>query len=187
MNYIKSIKLFENQKISISNLLDLFLKNNKSKVINWWLENRKEITNIYLFRSKPSANIFGCFLDESTICINNNMIYMPSDMVLWCILHESRHADQYRKGIFNKGYFETVLNKDIDGFLKSYKKLERDANNFAEKSFKEIGISLEPDFIKRMSSNENAGYSVYHMMRRDIERYNINTFRDLILSQIDIL
>ncbi len=188
MKYIRTFKLFEAidqspipineflKKIGISDhLIDGISK--------WWMENRPNI-KIYFFPFKGIMPIVGVFMDKDVIYINEG-IRMPSYMKLFLALHESRHCDQYEKGILIEGYYDTVVKGDMESFLTSYKELEKDANDFAISSMRECGFTKEMNIAEDMlRSNEMAGKMVYRMMRADIEKYQPVDFFDLLRKQI---
>jgi hypothetical protein len=83
------------------------------------------------------------------------------------------------------GYYDTVVNDDLQGFLRAYSELEKDANDFAINSMREIGFSGEMDREENMlRGNQGAGPMVFNMMKRDIERLNPTDFFDLLKKQI---
>jgi len=152
-------------------------------ISKWWSENRSNI-KIYFFTFNSVSPIAGVFLGTDTICINQSS-GMPPHIKLFLALHESRHCDQHKEGIFMDGYYNTVLNGDLDGFLESYSLLESDANNYAIQSMRDIGFYREMDREEGMlRGNERAGRMVYNMMKRDIERLNPTDFFDLLKKQI---
>jgi hypothetical protein len=68
-----------------------------------------------------------------------------------------------------------------------YRDLERDANDFAINSMRELGFSGEMDREEmRLRSNEMAGEMVYRMMSNDIERLGATDMFDLLKKQIGI-
>jgi hypothetical protein len=152
-------------------------------ISEWWSKNRSNI-KIHFFPFGSIEPIAGVFLGTDTICINENS-RMPPHIKMFLSLHESRHCDQHRDGIFMDGYYNTVLNNDLEGFLEAYSILERDANDYAIGSMREIGFSREMDREENMlRGNERAGNMVYRMMKRDIERLNPTDFFDLLKKQI---
>jgi hypothetical protein len=152
-------------------------------ISEWWSENRSDI-KIHLFPFGSIEPIAGVFLGSDTVCINQNL-RMPPHIKLFLSLHESRHCDQYREGSFMEGYYDTVLNNDLEGFLEAYYRLERDANDYAIGAMREIGFSREMDREENMiRGNERAGNIVYRMMQKDIERLNPTDFFDLLKKQI---
>ena len=110
---------------------------------------------------------------------------MPPHAKLFLALHESRHCDQYRDGNFMEGYYDTVVNNNLDEFLEAYSRFEKDANDFAIQSMREIGFNNEMNREERMlRGNENAGRIVYNMMSDDIRRLEPTDFFDLLKKQI---
>ena len=112
---------------------------------------------------------------------------MPPHVKLFLALHESRHCDQHRQGIFMQGYYDAVINGDRDSFLTAYAELERDANDYAINSMRQIGFDREMNFEEMMlRGNERAGNMVYQMMTSDIERLQPTDFFDLLKKQIGV-
>jgi hypothetical protein len=188
MKYIKSFKIFEsiNQPvIPINEFLQRIRIPNHliNDISNWWMENRSHI-KIHFFPFQSSKPIAGVFLGEDTICINER-IPMPPHMKLFLALHESRHCDQHKEGRFMDGYYNTVVNNDKESFLRYYKELEEDANDFAISSMRELGFDREMNSEEqRLRGNEGAGNMVYNMMKDDIEKYQPIDFFDLLRKQI---
>jgi len=152
-------------------------------VSEWWNKNRANI-KIHLFPFGSQDPIAGVFLGDDNVCINDRL-RMPPHIKLFLALHESRHCDQHRDNIFMDGYYNTVLNSDLDGFLESYAELEKDANDFAVESMREMGFNREMDMEeRRLRSNELAGRMVYNMMKKDIDRLNPSDFFDLLKKQV---
>lgn len=195
LKYIKSFNdLFENFKefpfdspeISIHNFLNkIRIQTDKiQEICDWWGKNRPEI-KIYFFPFKSQEPIAGIFWGSDSICINENFRMAPPHVRLFLALHESRHCDQYAQGIFMDGYYNTVLQNDKNGFLTAYTRLERDCNDFAISSMREMGFRQEMDREERMlRSNEGAGELVYLMMRRDIKKFDPVDMFDLLKKQI---
>lgn len=154
-----------------------------NNISEWWDANRSNI-KIHLFPFGSVDPIAGVFLGEDTVCINENL-RMPPHIKMFLALHESRHCDQERDGIFMEGYYDTVINNDLEGFLEAYSRLEKDANDYAIQSMRDIGFSREMDMEEnRLRGNERAGNMVYSMMKKDIERLNPTDFFDLLKKQI---
>ena len=152
-------------------------------ISEWWSNNRANI-KIHLFSFGSPEPIAGVFLGDDTVCINENL-RMPPHIKMFLSLHESRHCDQYREGIFMDGYYNTVLDNDLQGFLEAYSRLEIDANDYAIESMRQIGFTREMDREENMlRGNERAGNIVYRMMKKDIERLNPTDFFDLLKKQI---
>ena len=157
----------------------------KDIIIDWWNKNRKRFKILY-FKFNTTEPICGVFLDENTIAVNSKESYrLPSEILLYIMLHESRHADQEVNDKFSERYFNTVLNDDKEAFLKGYKELESDANDYAIESMKEMGFDNFVNHMgKMMRGNEREGENVWKMMKADIEKYKSQTFSDLLLKQI---
>jgi hypothetical protein len=188
MKYLKSYKIFENIghfEISIDNFLyRIGIPANKfQNICQWWGENRSNI-KIHLFPFNTTKPIAGVFLGNDTICINERLP-MPPHIKLFLALHESRHCDQQRQGRFMEGYYNTVVNGDKPGFLQAYTELERDANDFAVASMRQIGFEREMNMEEmRLRGNERAGEMVYNMMKTDILTLQATDFFDLLKKQI---
>lgn len=154
-----------------------------SNISDWWNKNRSHI-DIHFFPFSSIDPIAGVFLGEKTVCINQNL-RMPPHIKLFLALHESRHCDQYKNGDFIEGYYDTVLKNDFEGFLEAYSMFEKDANDFAIDSMRNIGFSNEMNREENMiRGNERAGRMVYNMMKKDIERIKPTDFFDLLKKQI---
>ena len=188
MKYVKSFNLFESltdgNQISIAQFLTkIGIPSNRIQpIIEWWSQHRD--VKIYYFPFSSPQPIAGVFLGTDTIAINSRL-QMPPHIKLFLALHESRHCDQHAQGIFMEGYYDTVVNGDKESFLQSYAELEKDANDFALDSMREIGFEREMDREELMlRGNERAGEMVYQMMTSDISRLNSTDFIDLLKKQI---
>ena len=156
----------------------------KDVIIEWWNNNRKRF-NIHYFKFNTTEPICGVFIDENTIAVNSKEKRMPAEMLLYIILHESRHADQEINDKFSERYFDTVVNDDKESFLKGYKELETDANDYAIKSMEEMGFDNFTNHMGRMMrGNEKEGENVWKMMKADIEKFQAKTFAELLHKQI---
>lgn len=188
MKWLKSWKIFEALDKPVLDI-ETFLseigisEGRRSDVINWWNSNRRHI-KIHYFPFISPQPIAGVFLGEDTICINQRL-NMPPHIKLFLALHESRHCDQHREGRFMTGYYDTVLRGERGNFLRAYSELERDANDFAINSMRQVGFSNEMDREEvRLRGNERAGDMVFNMMTNDIRRFNPIDFFDLLEKQI---
>lgn len=173
-------------EISITEFLNnIGIRHDKAtEVADWWNKNRGHI-KIYFFPFKCAQPIAGIFLENDTICVNENFRMAPPHVRLFLALHESRHCDQYAEGIFMDGYYNTVLQNDKNGFIRSYEQLERDCNDFAIDSMREMGFIEEMNREERiLRSNERAGAMVYDMMKNDIEKFDPVDMFDLLKKQI---
>jgi hypothetical protein len=84
-----------------------------------------------------------------------------------------------------EGYYNTVVNNDKESFLRAYKELEEDANDFAISSMRELEFDREMNSEEqRLRGNEGVGNMVYNMMKDDIEKYQPTDFFDLLRKQI---
>jgi hypothetical protein len=191
MKYLQKFKLFErldnSTLVTIDELLERFRIPNPMRptISSWWNENRRDI-RIHLFPFNSPQPIAGVFLGENIIALNER-VPMPPHVKLFLALHESRHCDQHREGGFMERYYETVVRGDRENFLTSYSELERDANDFAINSMRQIGFDREMDREEMMlRSNERAGDMVYQMMSADIQRLNPVDFFDLLKKQIGV-
>jgi hypothetical protein len=189
MKHLKPYTLFENHiqnnQISIAEFLDKIEipLAKREQIVEWWNQNRNHIKINYFPFSSPHP-IAGVFLGVDTVCFNSKL-RMPPHVKLFLSLHESRHCDQHAKGIFMDGYYDTVINKDKQRFLQSYKELEKDANDYAISSMRSIGFEREMDREEMMlRGNENAGPMVYDMMVSDIEKFKAKDFFDLLKKQV---
>jgi hypothetical protein len=191
MKHLKHFKLFErldnSTLVTIDELLERFRIPNPMRptILSWWNENRRDI-RIHLFPFNSPQPIAGVFLGENIIALNER-VPMPPHVKLFLALHESRHCDQHREGGFMEGYYETVVRGDRENFLTAYSELERDANDFAINSMRQIGFDREMDREEMMlRSNERACDMVYQMMSADIQRLNPVDFFDLLKKQIGV-
>ena len=189
MKFLKDFALFESEErnrfLKIPDFLDkIGIRPEKhERIINWWNEHRGDIKILYFPFSSPNP-ILGCFLEENIVCINSK-VGSPPHIKLFISLHESRHCDQHENGIFMDGYFKTVLNDEKEEFLRAYRRLEKDANDFAINSMRTIGFEKEMNQEEsRLRGNENFGNVVYGMMKHDISRFEPNDFFDLLKSQV---
>jgi hypothetical protein len=191
MKHLKHFQLFErldnSTLVTIDELLERFRIPNPMRptISSWWNENRRDI-RIHLFTFNSPQPIAGVFLGEDIIALNERLP-MPPHVKLFLALHESRHCDQHREGRLMEGYYETVVRGDRENFLRAYSELERDANDFAINSMRQIGFEREMNMEEMMlRSNERAGDMVYQMMSADIQRINPVDFFDLLKKQIGV-
>jgi hypothetical protein len=186
----KTFKLFEEnirgiKPVTIEEFVDKIKFENKHKenIISWWNENRHDIKIYYFNFSGIGMHGFGSIFGDDSIAINSNKSY-HAQFILFIALHESRHVDQYRMGIL-KPYFDTVVNNDYSAFLKAYRELEKDANDYAINSMFEIGFL---DFIGKnphgVRGNEDMGSSIFHIMRHIITQYNPSNLIELAHNTI---
>lgn len=157
----------------------------KDVIIEWWNKYRKRFGILY-FPFNTTEPINGVFIDENTIAVNSKEAHrLPSEILLYIVLHESRHADQEVNDKFSERYFNTVLNDNKEEFLKGYKELESDANDYAIKSMEEMGFD---NFVNHMGrvirGNEKEGENVWKMMKKDIEKFQAKSFSELLSKQI---
>ena len=117
------------------------------------------------------------------MCINKKSRDLP-DFKLFIAIHESFHCDQDMRGEMEK-YFDLVKYGNVTEFSNYYRQIEKEANDFAITSMRDLGFSGFIDSSeRRLRGNEFAGSQVFSMMRRDIEKTGAENFKDLLLSQI---
>jgi hypothetical protein len=152
------------------------------QISEWWNENRKGIS-IHYFEFGSQDPIIGVYLGENKVCINKKSRDLP-DFKLFIAIHESFHCDQDIRGEMGK-YFDLVKYGDVTEFSNYYRNIEKEANDFAITSMRDLGFSRFIDSSeRRLRGNEFAGSQVFSMMRRDIEKTGAENFKDLLLSQI---
>jgi len=154
----------------------------REDIADWWGSNRRGIS-IHYFDFKSDEPISGVFIGEDSIAINRKL-RESSEFKLFVSIHESFHCEQERNGEM-EGYFSLAKSGSISEFSDLYKKIEKEANDFAINSMKKLGFFTFVNYWEmRLRSNEYAGAQVYHMMRRDIEKTGAKDFKSLLLSQI---
>jgi hypothetical protein len=152
------------------------------QISKWWNENRKGIS-IHYFEFGSQDPIIGVYVGENKVCINKKSRDLP-DFKLFIAIHESFHCDQDMRGEMEK-YFDLVKYGDVTEFSNYYRNIEKEANDFAITSMRDLGFSRFIDSSeRRLRGNEFAGSQVFSMMRRDIEKTGAENFKDLLLSQI---
>ena len=184
MKYVKTFESFGGA-IGIEQFLDEINLDGgfKRQVIDWWNKNRSGIKIRHFGFSSPKP-IAGVFLGVDEIAINKRLP-MPPHIKLFLALHESGHCDQHREGRFMAGYYDTVVAGNKEEFLRMYKELEKEANDYALNSMAEMGLERPIQRQgSRLRSNELAGEMVYGMMREDIARYKPADLIDLLKKQI---
>lgn len=191
MKHIINYQLFETlnytNQISIRDFLEIIQipEDKRQHIIDWWNINRKHI-KIYMFPFETYQPIAGVFLSKEAIAINQKG-NAPGFIRLFLALHESRHCDQHAQGIFMPGYFDTVIASDKPAFIQAYRELEKDSNDFAINSMRQIGFRQEIDREEnRLRMNELVGERVYEMMTLDIEKYQPKDMFDLLKKQIGL-
>ena len=151
-------------------------------ISEWWNENRKGIF-IHYFEFGSQDPIIGVYIGENKVCINKKSRDLP-DFKLFIAIHESFHCDQDMRGEMEK-YFNLVKYGNVTEFSNYYRRIEKEANDFAITSMGDLGFSGFIDSSeRRLRGNEFAGSQVFSMMRRDIEKTGAENFKDLLLSQI---
>jgi hypothetical protein len=152
------------------------------QISEWWNLNRKEIS-IHYFEFNTQDPIIGVYIGENKVCINKKSRDLP-DFKLFIAIHESFHCDQDIIGEMDK-YFDYAKEGSMTEFSDFYQRIEKEANNFAITSMRELGFSQFIDSSERtLRGNEFAGPQVFSMMRRDIQKTGAETFKDLLLIQI---
>jgi len=151
-------------------------------ISEWWNENRKGIS-IHYFEFGSQDPIIGVYVGENKVCINKKSRDLP-DFKLFIAIHESFHCDQDMRGGMEKE-FNLAKYGNVTEFSNYYRNIEKEANDFAITSMRDLGFSGFIDFSeRRLRGNEFAGSQVFSMMRRDIEKTGAENFKDLLLSQI---
>jgi hypothetical protein len=151
------------------------------QISEWWNENRKGTIHYFEFGSQDP--IIGVYIGENRVAINKKSRDLP-DFKLFIAIHESFHCDQDMRGEMEK-YFDLVKFGDVTEFSNYYRNIEKEANDFAITSMRDLGFSRFIDSSeRRLRGNEFAGSQVFSMMGRDIEKTGAENFKDLLLSQI---
>jgi hypothetical protein len=151
-------------------------------VCEWWDLNRQGIS-IHYFEFNSQDPIIGVYIGENKVAINKRSRELP-DFKLFIAIHESFHCDQEKKGEMDN-YFNYAKDGDMREFSNLYQRVEKEANDFAISSMRELGFSQFIDFSeRRLRGNEFAGPQVFSMMRRDIQKAGAKNFKDLLLTQI---
>ena len=151
-------------------------------VCEWWDLNRQGIS-IHYFEFNSRDPIIGVYIGENKVAINKKSRDLP-DFKLFIAIHESFHCDQEKKGEMDN-YFNYAKDGDMREFSNLYQRVEKEANDFAISSMRELGVSQFIDFSeRRLRGNEFAGPQVFSMMRRDVQKTGAETFKDLLLIQI---
>lgn len=160
---------------------DFFNLNNN--VANWWNENRNRFI-IHYFNFNTNKPIGGTFIGSDTIVINKNS-FMPLEIKLFTSLHESKHGDQYKEGTLGDEYWNCLIQKDKNKFIKIYETLEIESNDYAIDSMKDLGFFK---FIEAAESklrlNEKIGGTIYNMMLEDIGKLKPKNFFDYLIKGI---
>ena len=165
-----------------------FLKINseiKKEVCNWWSLSRNNI-KIHIFPFRTESPILGCFIGNKRVAINSKGIDgIQPEMILFALLHETRHSDQYDADEYHGEYFGAANRGDIDSFRRTYLNSEKDANSYAISVMRDIGFDYFLDRQEKMiRKNEEAADMVYSMMRNDIEKHKVSTLMELVFKQI---
>ena len=170
--------------ISIENFLsEIGIQENLiTEISDWWNQNREGVS-IHYFDFGSQDPIIGVYIGENRVAINKKSRDLP-DFKLFIAIHESFHCDQDMRGEMEK-YFNLVKYGNVTEFSNYYRQIEKEANDFAITSMKDLGFSRFIDSSERMlRGNEFAGSQVFSMMKRDIEKTGAENFKDLLLSQI---
>lgn len=174
-------------EISISDFIDKLnermpLGASKEDIISWWNQNRSNF-KIHYFPFKTHKPIMGCFVGTDRVLINSTPP-VPGDVKFFIALHESRHAFQEENGEFTPKYFQTVVDDNKEEFLRNYRELEEDANNFAFDACRTMGFRQLLSMERMLRNNENLGNEVFGMMKDDLAKTNATTFFELLEGQI---
>ena len=164
-------------------LLEIGIQENLiPEISDWWNQNREGVS-IHYFDFGSRDPIIGVYIGENRVAINKKSRDLP-DFKLFIAIHESFHCDQDMRGEMEK-YFNLVKYGNVTEFSNYYRQIEKEANDFAITSMKDLGFSRFIDSSERMlRGNEFAGSQVFSMMKRDIEKTGAENFKDLLLSQI---
>ena len=164
-------------------LLEIGIQENLiPEISDWWNQNREGVS-IHYFDFGSRDPIIGVYIGENRVAINKKSRDLP-DFKLFIAIHESFHCDQDMRGEMEK-YFNLVKYGNVTEFSNYYRQIEKEANDFAITSMKDLGFSRFIDSSERMlRGNEFAGSPVFSMMKRDIEKTGAENFKDLLLSQI---
>lgn len=193
MKYLKNFKIYESidglpGKISIDEYVKQVLPQldieTKKRFCDWWIENRSNY-NIYFFKFKSNAPIMGGIVGEDSLAINHMIKRLPPHMSLFLLLHESKHLDQHANSEFMDGYFNSVVRNNFPLFVTSYRKLEKEANDYAFEVMQNLDIfNQELSRDRNIRGNEYAADQVFGMMQNDIKKTGARDFFELIKTQI---
>jgi hypothetical protein len=166
------------------NFLNISIETKKA-VCDWWGLSRSNI-RIHIFPFKTESPILGCFAGNKRVAINSKGIDgIPPEMILFALLHETRHSDQYDADEYHREYFGAANRGDLDSFRRTYFDSEKDANSYAISVMRDIGFGYFLDKQeRRIRKNEEAADMVYSMMRNDIEKHNVSSLIELVFKQI---
>jgi hypothetical protein len=170
--------------ISIENFLsEIGIQENLiPEISDWWNQNREGVS-IHYFDFSSQDPIIGVYIGENRVAINKKSRDLP-DFKLFIAIHESFHCDQDMRGEMEK-YFNLVKYGNVTEFSNYYRQIEKEANDFAISSMRNLGFSRFIDSSERMlRGNEFAGPQVFSMMRRDMQKTGAETFKALLLIQI---
>lgn len=152
------------------------------EISDWWNKNRKGISIHYFYFSSKNP-IMGVYIGENKIAINKRDGGSPY-FKLFIAIHESFHCNQESKGEMTK-YFNLAKDGNSVEFPIYYKRIEKEANDFAVSSMRNLGFSRFLDSSEKMlRENEFAGNKVFSMMLKDIKKTGSENFKDLLSSQI---
>jgi len=188
--YIKPLnQLFENLEDHPAMPIEEFVnvinlpKQKQTQAIDWWKKNRGNI-KIHFVEFSTHEPILGVFMSGEDVLVNAKAWPpAPPELRLFIAAHESRHADQHRKGMFGPNYFDPVVNDDFEKFKHGYQRLEKDANDFAFNAMEGMGVRL-PIPEQHIRGNERAAHEVFYMMQRDIKESGATDMFELLKSQI---
>ncbi len=164
-------------------LLEIGLDTNHiENIVKWWEKFRNNI-QIHYFTFNTHLPIFGGVCSEHSVAINKKLYSEPL-LKLFILLHESKHTDQICNNTI-KPYFDNAKEDNIDDFMFHYVNLEKEANDYAFSTMKELGYE---DFVEKneyfFRSNENNGNQVFHSMKSEIQKSNADNIQKLVISMI---
>ena len=85
---------------------------------------------------------------------------------------------------FSKGYFQSVVDNNLPLFIKSYKRYESEANDYAIQVLRQLDIFTTELDERRIRSNEGMASHIFDMMKKDIKKTGAKTIFELIKTQI---
>lgn len=191
MKHLKKFELFETistipGETTIENYVSQVLPGmstrDKEKFCDYWNQNRSEYKLHYF---KFAVPILGAAVGEKEIAVNTDIKNLPEHMRLFLPLHESFHLDQNAESDeFSKGYFQSVVDNNLPLFIKSYKRYESEANDYAIQVLRQLDIFTTELDERRIRSNEGMVSHIFDMMKKDIKKTGAKTIFELIKTQI---
>lgn len=151
-------------------------------ICQWWNKHVRDIS-IFHLDFKTQEPIIGIYAGKDKVFVNKKSNVSP-EFKLFIAIHESFHRNHEKNGDM-ENYFILAKGNKLEEFSKIYNRSEREANDFAISSMRDLGFSQFIDSSERMiRGNELSGSQVFTMMKRDIEKTGAKTFKDLLLIQI---